>query len=175
MLTRLLKSMASKPEKTDVKHLQNYAKNLKKGSAMWRKAKKAAEKQGLADVDTYFRKDFSTLLDKHAKVYEQVVEVLKPAKAERDAKAVQAGNDKLKTAVGKLSPVLDLYVSMLSGGLTSKTRAINKEHGKSGGKAVPQDAELEQAIGTLNAVLVWDIKEDICKALGGIAPYLRAA
>lgn len=173
MLTRLLKSMGSKPEKTDVKHLLTHAKTLKQGSTTWRKAKKQAEKGGLADIDSYFRKDLSGLLDKHAKAYEQVAVLMRPDKADRDVKAIKTGTDKLKAVISKLNTVLEIYTAILAGGLTAKTRAIAKQHIKGGGKAMPQDDELKDAIGRLCSVITFDVKGDIGKALQGLAPYVR--
>lgn len=175
MLTKLLKSMSSKPEKTDVKHLLTHAKALKKQSSVWRKGKKVAEAEGLADIDSYFRKDLSGLLDRHAKAYEKVAVLLKPVKAERDTKAIKACTDALKAVVSKLNTVLMLYAAMLAGGITKKARALVKQHGKDGGKVMPKDDQLKEAIGRLGHVITFDIQDVVGPALKALAPYVRTA
>ena len=173
MLTKLLKSMGSKPEKTDIKHLLTHAKELKKQSSVWRKGKKVAEAEGLADIDSYFRKDLSSLLDKHAKAYEKVAVLLKPAKPDRDIKAIKASSDGLKAVLSKLSTVLQLYKALLANGMTKKARALVKQHGKDGGKVMPKDDQLKEAIGNLCIVLSFDIEDVVGPALRNLAPYVR--
>lgn len=173
MLTKILKSMSSKPEKTDIRHLLKHAKELRRQSTVWRKGKKAAEAQGLVDIDSYFRKDLSGLLDKFAKSYEKAAVLLKPARQDRDLQAVTASAAGLKAVIAKLNTVLMLYGAMLSGGITKKARDLVKEHGKAGGKAMPDDDRLKDAIGLLGYVVNFDIKDTIGRALRDLAPYLR--
>jgi hypothetical protein len=173
MLDKLLRS-SSKKEKTDIRDLLDHVRTLKKQSTVWRKAKKSAESLGIVDIDGYFKKDFSSLLDKHAKAYEKVTLLLKPAKSDRDLAAIKRERQTLRAILGKLNEVYMLYKAIVAGGVTTKAKGLLKQDRKAGGgKVLPQDKALELALGAVSNTLLFDFDRDFERSLGDLAPYIR--